>query len=219
MSPVLGARIANARWTEPREGGGMILVRLCKIALIAAMAFFFSLIAFGNITALRQQLASSCSTFCRWTRPSPPRPFTGGRSPIRPCRPLATVDHRGRGGDRRAALGRASACWRRFGGEDFSRAKTIAVVGLSLGFLLYAVGFVAYRRRWFAMWQSQIWNGEQKAFDFIGMIGVVLVVVLLPAPGRAIAPDDDPPVRPAPPPQIRPASPISLAFPRWRLHA
>ena len=29
------------------------------------------------------------------------------------------------------------------------------------------------------MWQSQVWNGEQKSFDFIGMIGAVLVVVLL----------------------------------------
>jgi predicted small integral membrane protein len=28
----------------------MILVRLCKIALIASVAFFFSLVAYGNIT-------------------------------------------------------------------------------------------------------------------------------------------------------------------------
>ena len=59
------------------------------------------------------------------------------------------------------------------------RAKAIAVAGLSLGFLLYAVGFVAVGGEWFAMWQSQIWNGQQKAFEFIGMIGVVLVVLLL----------------------------------------
>jgi predicted small integral membrane protein len=66
------------------------------------------------------------------------------------------------------------------GGEDFDEAKTIAVCGLSLGLSLYAVGFVAVGGEWFAMWQSQIWNGEHKAFDFIGMIGVVLVVLLLP---------------------------------------
>jgi predicted small integral membrane protein len=68
------------------------------------------------------------------------------------------------------------------GGEDFNRAKALAVSGLSLGFLLYAVGFVSIGGEWFAMWQSQIWNGEQKAFDFIGMIGAVLVVVLLSDP-------------------------------------
>ena len=31
------------------RGKAMILVRLCKIALIAAIAFFFSLVAFGAV--------------------------------------------------------------------------------------------------------------------------------------------------------------------------
>ena len=28
----------------------MVIVRLCKIALVAAIAFFFTLVAFGNLT-------------------------------------------------------------------------------------------------------------------------------------------------------------------------
>jgi predicted small integral membrane protein len=48
---------------------------------------------------------------------------------------------------------------------------------LSLGFL--AAGFISIGGKWFAMWQSQIWNGEPKAFQLIGMIGAVLIVVML----------------------------------------
>ena len=63
---------------------------------------------------------------------------------------------------------------------------TVAVLGLTLGFLLYAVGFVSVGGEWFAMWQSQIWNGEQKAFDFLVMIGAVLIVVLVAEDREAI---------------------------------
>ena len=70
----------------------------------------------------------------------------------------------------------------KLGDEDFDRAKTLSVVGLSLGLLLFVVGFVEIGGEWFAMWQSQVWNGEPKAFAFIAMIGVVLTVVLLPDP-------------------------------------
>jgi predicted small integral membrane protein len=68
------------------------------------------------------------------------------------------------------------------GSHDFNRAKATAAGGLSLGFLLYAVGFVSVGGEWFAMWQSQIWNGEHKALEFIGMIAAVLIVVMLSDP-------------------------------------
>jgi predicted small integral membrane protein len=44
------------------------------------------------------------------------------------------------------------------GRPDFSRATATAVTGLTLGFLLYSVGFVAVGGEWFAMWQSEIWS-------------------------------------------------------------
>lgn len=61
----------------------------------------------------------------------------------------------------------------------FNSAKKFVVLGVGLGFLLWFTGFMVVGGEWFAMWQSQIWNGQQKAFEFIGMIGVVLVVLLL----------------------------------------
>jgi predicted small integral membrane protein len=54
------------------------------------------------------------------------------------------------------------------------------VAGLTVGLLLYMVGFVTVGSEWFAMWQSATWNGQQKAFEFIAMIAGVLIVLLLP---------------------------------------
>ena len=55
-----------------------------------------------------------------------------------------------------------------------------AVLGLTIGLLLYITGFVTVGGEWFAMWQSATWNGQQKAFEFTAMISAVLIVVLLP---------------------------------------
>jgi predicted small integral membrane protein len=32
---------------------------------------------------------------------------------------------------------------------------------------------------WFQMWQSQIWNGQESAFRFIGSIGLILIILSL----------------------------------------
>ncbi len=66
------------------------------------------------------------------------------------------------------------------GTDGFARAKTLAAAGLTVGLLLYMVGFVTVGGKWFAMWQSATWNGQQKAFEFITMIAGVLIVLLLP---------------------------------------
>ncbi len=62
----------------------------------------------------------------------------------------------------------------------FARSKDLAIAGLTLGLLLYIVGFIVIGGEWFAMWQSQIWNGQQKAFEFVAMTGIVLIIVLIP---------------------------------------
>jgi predicted small integral membrane protein len=65
-------------------------------------------------------------------------------------------------------------------GPVFSRAKPMAVAGLTVGFCLWFVGFMTIGAEWFLMWQSETWNGQQAAFRFIACIGLVLVVLLLP---------------------------------------
>jgi len=48
----------------------------------------------------------------------------------------------------------------------FHAAKTYALVGIGLGFLLWFTGFMAIGGEWFAMWQSKVWNGQEPAFRF-----------------------------------------------------
>jgi predicted small integral membrane protein len=57
----------------------------------------------------------------------------------------------------------------------FNRAKGIAVAGLVLGMALWFFGFLTAGGEWFDMWQSKTWNGQEAAFRFIAVIGLVLV--------------------------------------------
>lgn len=164
----------------------MIIFRLCKIVLVAAIALFFTLVAFGNITDYQsnwqfvQHVLSMDTTFpessLRWRAISDPTFQAAAYQAIIATEVVI------------AALLWLSAVLLllKLTSPDFNRAKSLGVVALTLGFLLYCIGFIEVGGEWFAMWQSQIWNGQQKAFDFIGMIGIVLVVLLLP---------DDLPVR------------------------
>jgi predicted small integral membrane protein len=160
-------------------GSGMTLIRLCKIALVGSVAFFFSLVAYGNITdydsnwQFVQHVLSMDTTFPNSSLHSraisDPAVQAGGYWLIIATEVVVAM----------LLWAGAVRLLAAIGSRRFDHAKAIAIAGLSLGFLLYAVGFVAVGGEWFAMWQSPIWNGQQKAFEFIGMIGVVLVIVLL----------------------------------------
>ena len=158
----------------------MIVVRLCKTGLVMAIALFFTFVSFGNITdygsnwQFVQHVLSMDTTFpnssLHWRAITDPTLQTAGYWLIIGAEVVT------------AALLWAGSfkMFRALSSSAFVTTQPLAVVGLSLGFLLYAVGFVVVGGEWFAMWQSQIWNGEQKAFDFIAMIGAVLIVVLQP---------------------------------------
>ena len=62
----------------------------------------------------------------------------------------------------------------------FNRAKSFAVAGLTLGFLLWQVGFMSIGGEWFGMWQSKEWNGVPSAFRFLITIIAVLIFVAIP---------------------------------------
>ncbi len=61
----------------------------------------------------------------------------------------------------------------------FNAAKKTAVVGVALGFLLYSFGFMTVGGEWFQMWRAGVYNLQEPAFRFIGMLGLSLIFISL----------------------------------------
>jgi len=160
----------------------VLAVRLCKVAIVAAVALFFTLVAFGNITdygsnwQFVRHVLSMDTTFpnssLHWRAITNPALQAAGYWLIIAVQVVTAVLLWA--GCLRLLQAARSA--------EFARAKALAVMALTLGFLLYAVGFVDIGGEWFAMWQSPVWNGQQKAFGFIAMAGIALIILLLPDP-------------------------------------
>lgn len=154
-----------------------MIVRLCKIAVLAAIALWIALVAFGNLTDYGSN----------W-------PFVQHVLAMDTIFPGAHIGYRA---IHVPALQRiayaliiavetlaAALCWlgvwrlwraRRSTAVAFGRAKRIAVLGLTAGVLLWLGGFVAIGGEWFGMWMSSRWNGIGSAFRFaIVLLGMLL---------------------------------------------
>jgi predicted small integral membrane protein len=158
----------------------MLAVRVCKISLVGAVALFFTIVAYGNVTdydsnwQFVQHVMAMDTIF--------PGSALHGRAITHPAvqRAAYTLIIA-----TQAAV--AVLLWagvvqlvRAIRTRDFIRAKPLACLGLTAGMLLYMVGFITIGGEWFAMWQSQQWNGQQTSFSFTAMIGAVLILLLLP---------------------------------------
>src|SRR5436190_11704654 len=154
----------------------MLAIRAAKAAAVASIALFASLVAFGNLTDYQtnfvfvQHVLSMDSIY-----PFSTIKYRAITSP--------SLQHAAYAAIIAAEAGTALLCWvgtaallRQWKGDAlaFNRAKTPAVLGLMLGFLLWQVGFVAIGGEWYGMWQSQQWNGVPSAFRFVVTIAVVL---------------------------------------------
>ncbi|MEV0259463.1 DUF2165 domain-containing protein [Streptomyces sp. NPDC050732] len=77
--------------------------------------------------------------------------------------------------------------------EGLHRARRTGSIGLLMILLLFGVGFIGIGGEWFAMWQSDAWNGLDAATRVVTLTGIVLIVTHLPsaaAPAAAGAPAD-----------------------------
>jgi len=70
------------------------------------------------------------------------------------------------------------------GGQDFQRAKGVAIAALTLSLLMWLVAFLSIGGEWFLMWQSKTWNGQETAFRVFTVVGIVLLVLALPEPAE-----------------------------------
>jgi predicted small integral membrane protein len=59
----------------------------------------------------------------------------------------------------------------------FDARKDIAVAALTLGLLQWFTAFLTVGGEWFLMWQSSLWNGQQEAFRMFACLALVLLFV------------------------------------------
>jgi predicted small integral membrane protein len=161
----------------------MIAIRAAKATTVAAIALLASLVTFGNLTDYGTNLAfvqhvMSMDTIFAWST-------IGYRAITNPALQKAAYAIIIAVEAATAVLcwiGVAAALARRLYADAgaFNRAKSPAIVGLTLGFLLWQVGFMSIGGEWFGMWQSQQWNGVPSAFRFLITIIAVLIFVAMP---------------------------------------
>lgn len=64
-------------------------------------------------------------------------------------------------------------------GRKFNQSKSFGYYAFILGFAIWFFGFVVIGSEWFAMWQSQIWNGKETAMDITSVwIGFAILLAL-----------------------------------------
>ena len=152
-------------------------VRLSKILAVAAIAFFASLVVFGNISDYATNFAFVSHVMAMDTiYPTARITYRAIHTPALQHAFYALII---------AAEGAtALLCWlgayrlftqRHSPAAVFNRAKSWATAGLTLGFLVWQVGFMSVGGEWFGMWMSSSWNGVPDAFRFFITIMAVLI--------------------------------------------
>jgi len=172
----------------------MLIMRFAKVALVAAVGAFAFIVAYDNIVdydsnyEFVRHVLSMDTTFphnaLTHRAITDPRMWSAAYAVIIAAEALTSfllivgaV----------ALLMRLKAC-----AEQFNRAKVWAIAGLTVGFGLWFFGFLVVAGEYFAMWQSQIWNGQQAAFRIAALILGVLIFLSLPDSDRIAPPSAEP---------------------------
>ena len=159
----------------------MALIRLSKIVMVAGLAAYALLVAFGNITdygsnfAFIQHVMSMDTTF-----PGNKLMYRAITSPVLQQSAYGAII----AGEALTGIVLAVAAirlWTASGDSAlFAAAKGMVALGAALAFLVWFVGFLLIAGEWFAMWQSATWNGQESAFRFIACFLLVTVFVMMP---------------------------------------
>jgi len=159
-----------------------MIIRIAKVLLVSAVALFYTVVAFNNITDYNSNylfvyhVLSMDSTFpgnqgmwravhstfvykafyasiISWEALTAALTWIGAALLLRKLRAPVPV---------------------------FNVAKRIAAAGLTLGLLLWLVAFLTVGAEWFLMWQSKTWNGQEAAFRMFTVIGIILIFLVMP---------------------------------------
>ncbi len=159
----------------------MLILRWSKCTCVAAVALYASLVAFGNLSdygsnlAFVQHVLAMDTIFAdstiRWRAIEQP-----------------ALQHLAYAAIIAGEAITAGLCWfgawrmwrqRHAAAARFQHAKGWAIGGLTLGFVVWQVGFMSIGGEWFGMWMSSQWNGSESAFRCFMLILCVLIFVSL----------------------------------------
>jgi len=159
-----------------------MILRLAKTLLVAAVAFFYTLVVFNNLTDYGSNYAFVHHVLLMDTT------FPGNHGMWRAIHPLwmhaAFYDSIiGWEAVTMLLLWAGSVTLLRAVGKPgpaFQKAKTLAIGGLTVGLLMWFVAFLSVGGEWFLLWQSQTWNGQEAAFRMFLVVGVVFLLLAMP---------------------------------------
>jgi predicted small integral membrane protein len=159
-----------------------MIPRIAKIALVAAVAFFYSLVVFNNLTDFDsnyqfvRHVLMMDSTFPgnhgMWRAINAPALHIAFYLGIIAWEIVTTLLLWWGVARMVAAI--------RFPARRFHAAKQISSVALTLSLLMWLVAFLAVGGEWFLMWQSPSWNGQDAAARNFAVVALVLLIVAQP---------------------------------------
>ena len=157
----------------------MLAVRLSKIVMTAGLAFWAFLVTLGNIVDYESNWAFVQYVLTMETifPESPLRSRAVTDPQLQQLAYLAIIVTEGLTCLAFAVASLAMALKLRADRAQFQAAKSLTAVGVMLAFALWFVGFMAIGAEWFAMWQSETWNGQTAAFRFIMIFLVVAIYI------------------------------------------
>jgi predicted small integral membrane protein len=157
----------------------MLIVRLAKVAMTAALAAFAFIVTYDNIVdygtnyEFVKHVLSMDTTFpgnkLMGRAITDPRLWTLGYAAIIAAEGVVFL-----------LLAMATVAMLlavRAPAVQFQRAKTWMVAGAAFGFMVWFFGFMVVAGEYFAMWQSKAWNGQEPAFRFYMTLLAVLIFV------------------------------------------
>ncbi len=157
----------------------MLIVRLAKVAMTAALAAFAFIVTYDNIVdygtnyEFVKHVLSMDTTFpgnaLMGRAITDPRIWTIGYGAVIAAEGVVFILLAVATFSMLMAL-RAPAA-------SFQRAKVWLVVGVTAGFMVWFFGFMVVAGEYFAMWQSKTWNGQEAAFRFYVTLLAVLIFV------------------------------------------
>ncbi len=159
-----------------------MILRLSKVVLVFAVALYYSLVIFNNVSDydsnyqfVRHVLMMDTAfpgNHGMWRAVNSPALHTAFYIAIIGWETL-TMILCAWGGVRLARSLKRSA-------GEFHQAKRVAIAGLALGLAMWLVAFLRVGGECFLMWQSKTWNGQEAAFRMFTVLGIVLLLVAQP---------------------------------------